>query len=714
MMMFFPLVNILGYESSVINGILFFLLAGFRAIRFSSVNIISDQDYGNHFRHNITFVLITLLVPLILGIFSTILFSECPLGDGILFYLVIAIPNILFGYTIGLFISQLIKRFRYITFVAIFFLILLIPLIEFYFHPQVYFYNLIIGFFPGTIYDEDLTVDGLLLSYRILQLAFFIALLFISHRIFSRSIKKSVSIIIVIATVIVFFFIKPFLNYSTDLNRLENSLKGKIHTEHFEILYSSSINNNAALYLAQLHEYYFEQVIQNLGTGFNEKIISIVFRDENEKRKLIGAGRADIAKPWLRQIFLNYPTFDETLKHEIVHVVAGKFGTTPFKVAENLNPAMIEGIAMAVENDYDGFTVHQMAKMAFNSGYKISIERLFSGLNFFSNYSSISYIYAGSFIKYLSDTYGVAKLKQLYSDIDFYKYYEKDLSKLEEEYKLFLKNIVVEQNINTAQLYFGGKTIFKKHCARTAAYKTKKAISLFQSAKYSEAEASFHDVYNYSGSYQALNGLVNSRIKLKKYNSAERYLSSEKNKFLDSPYKYNMELLLGDLYVLNEKIDSAKFYYDSLIIQNPSMDYYNETFIRNYLLTNNISELKNFILGDRKKRFELLRNLNVDKLIYESIPMMIYYCSDNTELKNLILFLQNKLEISNKISGYAAMKISQAAAKLGYYEIAQNIAVKSLSYKEDNLFLHPLTENLKLINWLVNFSEETSKKILIE
>lgn len=713
-MMFFPLVNILGYESSVINGILFFIFSEIRAIRNSSLNIISDENYGYHFRNNISFLSITFLTPLILGIFSTILFSECPLGDGILFYFVIAIPNIFFGYTIGLYISVLIQRFRYITFVTVFIIILLIPLLEFYLHPQVYFYNLIIGFFPGTIYDEDLTVDGLLLSYRILQLAFFIALLFISHRVHSRSIKKTSSLIIVLLAVTTFFFVKPFINYSTNLDRLKKSLKGTIQTEHFEILYSKSIDKNAALYLAQLHEYYYEQIIQNLEIGFDEKIISIVFRDENEKRKLIGAGRADIAKPWLMQIFLNYPTFDETLKHEIVHVIAGKFGTTPFKVAQNLNPAMIEGVAMAIENDYDGYSIHQMAKIAFNAGYKISIERLFSGLNFFSNYSSISYIYAGSFIKYLSDTYGINRIKQLYSDIDFYKYYEKDLSKLEEEYNLFLNNIRVDFNRNTAQLYFGGKTIFKKHCARTAAHKTKKAISLFQSGKYSEAEDAFLNVYNYSGSYQALSGLVNSSIKLKKYNSAEKYLLSEETNFMDSPYKYNVELLLGDVYVLNDKIDSARSFYDSLLVQNPSVEYYNETFIRNYLLTNNISELKNYILGDRKKRFELLKSLNADRIIYESIPMMIYYCNDNSELKNLILFLQNKLAVSDKITSYSAMKISQAAAKLGYYEIAQNIAVKSLSYKEDNLFLHPLTENLKLINWLVNFSEETLKKISIE
>lgn len=713
-MMFFPLLNIIGYEFSVVNGVIFYLFSGLLAIHTISKKVITEIDFNYHLKQNGLAFLIIFFIPFILGIISTTISSECPLGDGILFYLVISLPNIFFGYTIGLYISVMVHRFKKLLFLFVFTLILFIPLIEFYFYPQLYFYNLIIGFFPGTIYDEDLTVDRLLISYRILQISFFIALFFISHRVISKSIKKNRTFLLVAIFSVTFILIKPYINYSSNVNRIEKFLTGRVNTEHFNIIYSNSIDKESALYLALLHEYYLELITQQLQLKFDQKITSFIFGNEYEKRGLIGAGKADVAKPWLRQIFLNYSTFDETLKHEIVHIVAGKFGTTPFNVAENINPAMIEGLAMAIENDYDGFDVHFMAKTAYDSNFKVSFKKLFSGLNFFSNYSSVSYIYAGSFIKYLLDNYGITNLKNLYSDLDFLKYYKKDLAELEEEYKSFLDRIEIGTNKNTAQLYFGGKTIFKKHCARTAAFKTKKAVALFSKGNYSEAEKLFKEVYNYSGSYSAFIGWINSQIKLHKFEVAEKILISEKNKFINSPYKYNSELLLGDTYALNDKLNLAKSFYDSLLVQLPSIDYYNETFVRKYLLNKSISELKSFILGDRKKRFELLKELNSEHVIYETIPMMIYYCNDNVELKNLILFLRNKIEVNDRITSYAAMNLSRIAARLSYYEIAKELAIKSVAYKQDEMMLHSLIENLRLINWLDSFSEETLKKISIE
>jgi hypothetical protein len=711
-MMFFPLVNIIGYEFSVINGILFFLLSGIRAINNSKLNY--EDNIAYHFRINKVFLLAAIFVPFILGLISTILFSECPFGEGVLFYFVISLPNLFFGYATGFCITAIFNRLRIFYFLIVSLLILLLPLVEFYFNPQVYFYNLIVGYFPGTIYDEDLAVNELLLSYRIFQISFFIFLIFLTDRVYKNKIRKIVFISILALTIVITYQLKPYFNYSTNMVRLEKNLTGKVETEHFDILYSDSIDKNAIMHLALLHEYYLEEINKKLEHKFKQRITSIVFRDENEKRILIGAGRADIAKPWLKQIYLNYPTYTETLKHEIVHVVASEFGTTPFKVADKINPAMIEGLAMAVEDDYDGFSVHHMAKLAYTTGYKVSMQNLFTGLNFMNHYSSIAYIYSGSFIKYLMDNYGVAKVKQLYGDINFSKIFGKSFDQLENEYIGYLNNVETEINKNRAQIYFGGKTIFKKHCVRTAAYKTKKAISLFGSGNYTKAEILFEDVYNYSGSYSAFVGLTNSRIKQKKFDLAEEYLSYEAPKFKDSPYKYNLELILGDLYVLNGKISSAISIYDSLLRQIPTLDYYNEVYVRKYLLNRDSSGLKNFILADRKGRFKILRNLADEKIVYETIPMMLYYCNDNDELKNLILFLKSRLTVFDRISAYASFRLSQAALKLGYYEIAKEIAVKSFELKNDVLLNHTFTENLKLINWLTNFSEETLKSISIE
>ncbi|MEE8414958.1 MAG: MFS transporter, partial [Desulfobacterales bacterium] len=49
--------------------------------------------------------------------------------------------------------------------ITFFFGILMLIAYEIYFNPQVYVFNPFIGFFPGTIYDEGISVSGKLILY---------------------------------------------------------------------------------------------------------------------------------------------------------------------------------------------------------------------------------------------------------------------------------------------------------------------------------------------------------------------------------------------------------------------------------------------------------------------------------------------------------------------------------------------------------------------
>jgi hypothetical protein len=74
---------------------------------------------------------------------------------------------------------------------------------------------------------------------------------------------------------------------------------------------------------------------------------------------------------------------------------------------------LIEGIAMAADPQYGENNIDFMAALAYNNGYKADLNRIYSHYNFFSQNSSLSYIYAGSFTKYLIDTYGIEKFKKV-------------------------------------------------------------------------------------------------------------------------------------------------------------------------------------------------------------------------------------------------------------------------------------------------------------
>lgn len=701
-----PLTNTLGYESAVVNGILLFLIGGIIAINLLRKNLY--KKFSGLLIQNYKLLTLFVMIPFFIGIISSIIVSKCPITDGVFFYLTITIPSFIFGVAIGFFTFALSRKLSLLIFLLLFFVILFIPLFEFYFNPQIYFFNPIFGYYPGTIYDEDLTVDRILVAYRIFNLAFFIGLISISEHFFIVKRKRKVLVLSAIAIIlIIFFFMKPVLQFATDKNRLETNLKKSVVTESFRIYFPDSVKRKDIQYAALLHEYYLDQIKINFRINVRHKIDSYIFQDRNQKRFLLGAGNADIAKPWLNQIYLNHANYEQTVKHELSHLLAGEFGVTPFKVADGLSPSMIEGYAMAMENNYDGYPVHYMAKLALRDGYKFPVEKLFSGLNFFTKASAISYISSGSFIKYLSDKYGAERIKKLYGDSDFTKIFGKNISTLALEYDDFLKNYRIDSNKYKAQLYFGGTTIFKKFCPRVAAANVKKGWKLFQEKKIDAALKLFQEVYSYSSSYQSLIGVVTSLSEEKKYKEARKFLSEQLPDFRSSSYFFYIELLYGDLLIQNSDSSSAVSIYDSLLVQNPHIDYTNEVMIRKAILEEGIDSLKIYFDKSEPLKQQKLLNLNKEEIKYFSIPTLIQYSERvNQNTKELLSELKQKIRVTDKISSYAAMKISRLALKNSAYETAQYFAVLALNFKQDDNSTHRYIENLRMVNWFKNNAED--------
>jgi len=703
---FLPLTNSLGYEFSVVNGILLFILSGLQIINVKRENFVisvTDLLFKNKW-----FVSISIIIPFIIGFLSSILNSNCPIKGGIFFYLIISIPSFFFGGVLGNFCSNLSRKYSYYFFVIIFIGLIITPLIEFFFNPQIYFYNPIFGYFPGTIYDEDLSVDRILLVYRIFNLSFFILVYYFSNIIINKShIQKILTVLTLLLVAFSFSVLKPKLFFATDKDRIEKELTAKIITNNFQIhLPDSLLGEINSEFNALLHEFYLDQIKTQLKLSFNNKIDSYLFPGKESKRELLGSGNADVAKPWLNQIYLNYYNYGGTLKHELVHVLAGVFGSTPFKVSADFNPAMIEGLAMSIENDYDEYPIHYMAKLAFVSGYKYPIEKLFSGFNFFTQTSSISYIYAGSFLKYLEDKFGISKIKYLYEENNFQKVYGKNLSELAKVYELFLKNYPIEFNKNKAQLYFGGVSIFKKYCPRMAATDIKNAWSLFKNTKYSEALDLFRDVYNYSNSYQSLLGIVSSYSVEKKYPEAVEFLSSQIANFKTSQFYFNFELILGDLLIQTNQSAKAISKYDSLLVQNPHINFTNEVLIRKSILEEGTDSLKNYLNYNKKQKFQKILSLNLKGVKYFSIKSLINLSTgENSVLNDFFTQLKGSIKVRDFSSSYAALEISKYALRNLDYETAQYFAVRSLDYKKDDNSNYSFIENLRMVNWFKNNHE---------
>jgi hypothetical protein len=698
-----PLTNTLGYEFSAINGIFLFYIGGLISIYYQKR--LSERNFVSFIIDHYRIILASILIPFIVGFISSRFNSHCPVKEGIFFFIVITIPAIFFGIILGRFCSIIFKKVPALFFTFIFVVLLILPLLEFIFNPQIYFYNPVFGFLPGTIYDEDLSVDRILVGYRIFNIALFVLINYLSAVVNGKKLfVKSACVIVILLASVLFSCLKPVLHFSTDKARLKKNLPVAITTDHVNIL-TPVLKDLDLNYVALVHEYSLEQIENQLNAKFPNKIDSFIYESRDQKRILFGAGNADVAKPWSNQVYLNLDDFERTVKHEMAHNVGGMFTNTYFNVPSNFSPALIEGFATAIDNNYDDYPVHYMAKIARLAGYNFPIANLFSGMNFFTKASAVAYIFAGSFIKYLEDTYGAEKLKLVYKDGAFSKVYGLELDDLVKKYDEFLDNYPVNFNKSKAQLYFGGTTIFKKYCPRMAAAEVKRAWEKYYSNNIDAAFEAFERVFSYSGSYPSLYGMFNCLSKKKEFEKGIKLILDQINNFKKSPNYFTIELWYGDFLVLNNKVNEARALYDSVIAQNAHIDLMTEAKLRKLFLNNNADSLKKYLQASRKDRVQMLLELNKTNIEYCTLPVLLRLTDrNNKELPVLFERLQKYLVVNDYLSAYSCLIISKYYLQKLDYEKAKYFAVQSLAYQTDENEKYRFKENLRMVNWFSNFA----------
>ncbi|MBI9071020.1 MAG: hypothetical protein JEY94_05445 [Melioribacteraceae bacterium] len=732
-----PITNVLSYDFAAINGIWQAILASiitiellknapemgksFRERSFmekifgmtkseclsepnqASVRNLKKIPHGKNVRDDRWFYLILIpLLPLIISVISTIFVQNCPICLGISFYFAVTIPAFIFGIFWGIISNYLSEKRRYILLLIIYLALVLSPILELYFNPQIYFYNPLIGFFLGTIYDEDISVSGMQILYTSMILIFSGSIFFHIKKV-EKTAKNKVYLAGAILVVVgVFSFFKSDLGYSTDENRIENVLGSKVISEHFKIFYPESLSAKELKFIIAEHEYYYNLLEHELNIS-PKKITSFVFENREQKGELFGARNADVAKPWLNQIYIDVKDFRNSLKHELVHVFSAEFGVTPFKIAENFNPAMIEGIAMAVENDFQGMPVHQAAKLAEFSGYKIPLNQLFSGFNFFGNVSSLSYIYSGSFIKYLIDNYGIEKAKNLYGDIDFQKYYGKSIDSLQVEYSGFLEKYHCEVNKNKAQIYFGRKPITKKICARYAAERIKNAGKFYSEKKYKKSEEIYREIFQKTNTYSSFRGLVKSLENQNKVSECIDLLNQHFSDYDSTSYQYSCEILFADILIKNNEFEKADSLYSRLLREKPINYYKNFAYLRLAFLRNNRELLNKYLIGSLFDKYSLIKQLNKEGFVNESISIMLSLSEAlNENLDEFVNYIDQRFLIEDVDDAGICFEIIDYLIKKGELEKALEFADKCKVF-DDLSIKEQINNREKKINWMIEY-----------
>ena len=315
--LFLPLLNVFGFEFSLANSIILFFVSGIYIINyFENLPGLSEFSKPELKNTGLTFI-VFLIIPLLVSLFYSSFTMICSLKDGFLFYLVITVPSVILGSSVGLLVFTFFRKFRILIFIILTILILTIPLFEFYCNPQVYFFNPVFGFFPGTIYDEGIKVTAKLILYRLLNLMFFSSIVLLVLKSLKKSFPKIFIAVYTIAISALFFYLSPVFGFSTTNSSLEKELSVNFKTAHFNIYFSTDIPNSLAKEIILEHEYDYKILTKFFELRPQGRITSYVFDSSEQKGKYFGSVNADVAKPWLKQVYVSADSYDQTLRHEI-------------------------------------------------------------------------------------------------------------------------------------------------------------------------------------------------------------------------------------------------------------------------------------------------------------------------------------------------------------------------------------------------------------
>lgn len=464
----FPFVREFSYENAVLNTFLLTLFTG----------LLTAQHRG--VKSGLVKQLLVLwgYVPLQFAIICLFSYDACcPWFHGFKFYFTGTVPGIIIGLSFFLTLQILFSKWTKSIFGILVVLLTAIPLLEFYFLPQIKFYNPILFYYPGTIYDELILIDMALIAHRILSTGAFV-LLYVLVRKYSPG--KKVLLAGLGAFVFLYYLvIAPAFGFVTTERRLERSGYAKIESKNFIIYFPNTLAQEKVNVLAALHEFHFDDLKSVLKDAPKDKITSFIYANPDEKQRLFGSGSADVAKPWRNEIHTTVSSVYETLRHELAHIFAGTFANPPFYAAAGLNPLLIEGFATAMSPRYDELDIHELLKAGIKSE-NLKAESVKGISGFFGINTRLAYYLSGEFVRQLIQSHGIDNFKLLYQNGDYEVVYKRSFNSDFGEFINAYSDSGAGYDSALADYYFAQAPAFKRKCIRYTAelrHKTEMAFS---------------------------------------------------------------------------------------------------------------------------------------------------------------------------------------------------------------------------------------------
>ena len=440
--------------------------------------------------------LLLLLLPLAIISLNALRVKNCDYLEGLAFFAMMPMLSVCIASCAGALWALAIPRPALATLAALLTLVasLLWGLLRFYDAPSIFGHDPFVGYFPGALYDEDVAIRLPFVVYRLYNLAWLLGIaLAAAHFLDPATLRLGASrfrpgrwltpaALVALAAGVLLLLLRAPLGFAVDGEHIAKVLGGVRRSAHFTIHHPEEMPALEVDLLAQDHEFRYTQLARLFGSS-PAHITSFIFRSSDEKRRLMGAGRTFIAKPWRNEVYLQQEPFPHhVLKHELAHVFAGLFGDRLFGVSLRwrhrplphpvVNVGLIEGVAVAADwrpylEEMDG---HQMASALVQLGLAPPPEALF-GYGFLAHAASRSYVLSGSFCRYLAGRHGFGKLTAVYeSGGDFEAVYQRPLADLLQDWSRFIATVSVpDRELQLARERFRRPSILRRVCSHEVA-----------------------------------------------------------------------------------------------------------------------------------------------------------------------------------------------------------------------------------------------------
>ena len=633
-----PLFNILGFEfCAVITLCISFAGSHVAMIQLQVMLMNPDNLQGSSsqftlrwFFNTLKSNLLLLIIPLIIILLNSLRIKNCNYIDGFFYFLTLPFISCFIVSAAGIFFNVLIQKrwFAYLAYIGFLILSCIPVAVNLIFHPPVFAYHPIIGYFPGPIYDFLITISPAYYITRIIGVLWGVVFLYITittcevsrntgfipklhlRKLFLTEsdrlhIGKTVTGFFLLGLVICIEVFSGQLGIRPTRNDISNALGGYRETEHFEIFYARDLEMEMDQFSEDC-EFRYKQLSKYLKTEISRKVRVYLYSTPEQKKKLIGAGSTYVEDPFGYGFHVHTQGFPHpVIKHELAHVLTSDW--SPWKVS--LNVGMHEGVAVAADWSEDGLSVHQWVKAMHHLKVAPSLHSVM-GLGFWRHAGLRSYLLAGSFIRYLIDTYGLEKLKSSFPLGNLEKVYKKDITSLEAEWRQFLSKQInlTEYDIKYAKRRLMRGGIFEQVCAHEMAAQRNKAWSFYFNKDYHTAVDTFYNMLDDERSNpRTMVGLMYSA-----YMKGDIPLTTSIAKKIvndvNSHYKVEATQLLGDIHWSKGEIQQALQLYNSVIDKHLP-------YLRQINIHKRIAALSNSITSISQNRLRDVLTLKSNSLI---------------------------------------------------------------------------------------------------